>query len=360
MKKILLAAAVFTSIVACKNEKKEEKVVGKNDAGQELVVNEKGDTVVKTETTDVADTIAKPLAENAVTAIQKNEDNTYDFRYNLEKGKTYPLTLTVKGVHTASDGKQNMKMSNENKKTIEYTVKDVNNGIYTLEVKSKRYSEKVTDPQGKTISYDTNAAKPADKDIAFTWTIYKAMVGKPYTMKIDQKGKVLSVDGLETIRKQIENSVKNQLSAEEQKVISEVLKGSLNKEAISAQFQETMNIYPDKKLKLNETWTDSQKIDEGPMKGSVNLTRALANVDTNNTKITVKGTQKMSGSESQQGMKMSANGNADVTGTILIDTQSGWINNVSLTKKETLKRTLEAQGQKQTMTETVTTTTMVN
>ena len=360
MKKIILAAAVITSIVACKKENNEEKVVGKNDAGQELVVNEKGDTIVKTETSTVTDTIVTPLTENTVTAIKKNEDNTYDFRYNLEKGKTYPLTLTVKGVHTASDGKQNMKMSNENKKTIEYTVKDVNNGVYTLEVKSKQYSEKITDPQGKTISYDTNAAKPADKDVAFSWSIYKAMVGKPYTMKIDQKGKVIAVEGLETIRKQIENSVKSQLSADEQKLISEILKGSLNKEAISAQFQETMNIYPEKKLKLNETWTDSQKIDQGGMKGNVSLTRALANVDTKDTKITVKGKQNMSGSDSQQGLKMSANGNADVTGTILIDTQSGWINNVSLTKKETLKRTIEGQGQKQTMTETVTTTTMVN
>ena len=68
----------------------------------------------------------------------------------------------------------------------------------------------------------------------------------------------------------------------------------------------------------------------------------------------------MKGTESQQGMSMSADNNANVDGKILIDTQSGWINKVSLTKKETLKRTVEAQGQKQTMTESVTTVTTVN
>ena len=57
---------------------------------------------------------------------------------------------------------------------------------------------------------------------------------------------------------------------------------------------------------------------------------------------------------------MSANNNATVDGKILVDTQSGWINKVTLTKKETLKRTVEAQGQKQTMTESVTTVTTVN
>jgi len=121
-----------------------------------------------------------------------------------------------------------------------------------------------------------------------------------------------------------------------------------------------MNIYPDKKLKLKETWSDKESINEGPMKGSSNLTRTLANVDSKNTKITVTGTQNMKGSESQEGMNMSINNNANVNGSILIDTQSGWINNVNLVKKETLKRTVEANGQKQTMTETVTTTTSIN
>ena len=357
MKKILFATALFSTIIACKKD--DQKVVGTNEAGENLVVNAQGDTVVNT-TSTAADTIAKPLEVSDNTAIQKSEDNTYDFRYNLEKGKTYPLTLAISGTHLASDGTKNVKMSNENKKTIAYTVKDFKDGIYTLEVQSKHYTEKMTDPTGKTVSYDTNGARPTDKDVAFTWSIYKAMIGKPYTMKIDEKGKVKSVEGLEQIRKQIENSVKSQLSAEEQKFVSEMLKGSLNKEVISAQFEETMNIYPEKKLKLKESWSDTQNINEGPMKGSSNLTRTLTDVDTKNTKITVKGTQKLSGSEAQQGMKMSANASADVNGSILIDTQSGWINSVNLTKKETLKRTVEMNGQKQAMTESVTTTTKVN
>lgn len=356
MKKILFAAAIISTIVACKKE--EQKVVGKNEAGQELVVDEKGDTIVKVENT--TDTIAKPIAVDDNSAIQKNEDDTYDFRYNLVKGKTYPLTLTVKGTQSATDGKQSMKMSNENKKTIEYYVKDFANGIYTLEVKSKHYSEKMTDQAGKSISYDTNAAKPADKDVAFPWTIYKAMIGKVYTLKIDQKGKVVAVEGLDKVRQQIEASVKTGLSAEEQKFVSEMLKNSLSKEIISAQFDETMNIYPDKKLKLKESWSDKQDINQGGMKGNSNLTRTLADVNSKNTKITVKGTQSLKGSDAQQGMSMSVNANADVTGTILIDTQSGWINNVNLTKKESLKRTVEINGQKQTMTENVTTTTTVN
>jgi hypothetical protein len=363
MKKILFAAAIFSTIIACKKDAKQEVI--KTESGQEMIVTEKGDTIVKpTENNDSISSTATDsitaIAPVKQVAIQKNTNDKYAFRYNLEIGKTYPITLKIKGNQSATDGSQSMNMGSESDKTIEYTVKDFKNGVYTLEVKSKRYSEKMTDPSGQSISYDTNNAKPKDKNIAFTWSIYKAMIGKPYTLKIDQKGKVVGVEGLDKIRKQIETSVKGQLSAEEQKFVSEMLKASLNKETISAQFDETMNIFPDKELKLKESWTDTDNINQGPMKGKSNLTRTLASVDTKNTKITVKGTQNLSGSETQEGVKMSVNANANIDGTILLDTESGWINNVNLTKKETMKRSIDANGQKQTMTETVTTKTSIN
>ena len=52
--------AVAMAVVSCK---KDDKVVGKDKDGKELIVNEKGDTVAKTETTDslkVTETSAEP------------------------------------------------------------------------------------------------------------------------------------------------------------------------------------------------------------------------------------------------------------------------------------------------------------
>ncbi len=354
MKKVLFMMAVAVAVASCK---KDDKVVGKDKDGKELVVNEKGDTVAKTETVD---SLKTETTAPKVMAVAKGTDGKYSYKYNLEIGKTYPMTLGIKMNHSASDGKQSQKMSSESKKQIDYTVKDFKDGIYTLEVHSKQYSEKMTDPSGKSVSYDTNSAKPSNKDIAVSWSIYKAMTGQKYTMKVDQNGKVVSVDGLPAIKTSILNSVKKQVSAEEFKFFTQVIDNSLNKEAISSQFEETMNIFPKKTLDLNESWSDSQKIDKGPMKGSISLKRTLANIDDTNTTITVSGTQNLKGTESQQGVSMSANNNATVDGKILVDTQSGWINKVTLTKKETLKRTVEAQGQKQTMTESVTTVTTVN
>ena len=354
MKKVLFMMAVAVAVASCK---KDDKVVGKDKDGKELVVNEKGDTVAKTQTVD---SLKTETTAPKVMAVAKGTDGKYSYKYNLEIGKTYPMTLGIKMNHSASDGKQSQKMSSESKKQIDYTVKDFKDGIYTLEVHSKQYSEKMTDPSGKSVSYDTNSAKPSNKDIAVSWSIYKAMTGQKYTMKVDQNGKVVSVDGLPAIKTSILNSVKKQVSAEEFKFFTQVIDNSLNKEAISSQFEETMNIFPKKTLDLNESWSDSQKIDQGPMKGNISMKRTLASVEPANTTITVNGTQSLKGNESQQGVTMSANSSANVDGKILLDTKSGWINKVNLTKKETLKRTVEAQGQKQTMTESVTTVTTVN
>lgn len=347
--------AIAMAVTSCK---KDDKVVGKDKDGNELIVNEKGDTIPQSEVSN--DVKTDSLAKPEVVAVTKGTDEKYSYQYNLEIGKTYPMSLSIKNTQSATDGKQSQKMTSESKKEIDYTVKDFKDGVYTLEVKSKQYSEKMTDPTGKSISYDTSSTKPSDKSIAVSWSIYKAMTGKTYTMKVDQKGKVISVDGLDAVKSSILNSVKKQVTAEEFKFFTQVINSSLSKEALSSQFEETMNIFPNKTLALNESWSDNQKIDKGPMKGNVSMKRTLTSVEPTNTTITVVGTQKLKGTESQQGMSMSADNNANVDGKILIDTQSGWINKVSLTKKETLKRTVEAQGQKQTMTESVTTVTTVN
>lgn len=347
--------AIAMAVTSCK---KDDKVVGKDKDGNELIVNEKGDTIPQSEANN--DVKTDSLAKPEVVAVTKGTDEKYSYQYNLEIGKTYPMSLSIKNTQSATDGKQSQKMTSESKKEIDYTVKDFKDGVYTLEVKSKQYSEKMTDPSGKSISYDTNSTKPANKDIAVSWSIYKAMTGKTYTMKVDQKGKVVSVDGLDVVKKSILNSVKSQVNAEEFKMFTQIIDNSLNKEAISSQFEETMNVFPNKTLALKESWSDSQKIDKGPMKGNISMKRTLSNVEDKNTTIIVAGSQSLKGNESQEGVKMSANSNANVDGKILIDTKSGWINKVNLTKKETLKRTVEAQGQSQTMTETSTTVTTVN
>lgn len=368
MKKIIISTSLIgLTFFACKNESKDLKVVGTDANGNELVVTENGDTIQKNEIEILDET--EDTNTDTDLAVVKNEDDSYQFKYNLTKGKTYPINLTVITNRNVSDGKQSVKMTNESKKKIEYTVQDFKDGIYTLKVTFKQYSEKLTDPAGQTLAFDTNGAKPSNPMTAMSWQVYKSIIGKSYTLKVNEQGKVKNIEGLTAIRSGIENSLKSTLNAEEQKGLSEMLKISLSDEAIKSQFEETMNIYPDKNLKLNESWSDENKINEGPLKGNSKITRTLASVDDNATKIVVKGTQNVSGTQTQKvpiseteqtDLKMTLADNSTVNGDIYLETGSGWIKKINITQKKNVKEIQEAQGQKMTRTETTTVQTIVN
>lgn len=351
MKKSLIVLAAFALIVSCKKEN--ENVVGTNANGEQLVVDENGDTVVLAN-----DSVAVVPPDEA--SLQKAEDGSYTFRYNLKKGQTYPFSLKINANQTLSDGNQSQKLSNSRTTEVSYFVEDVVDNKFKLKATFKAFSEEFTSPEGEKLSYNTNSAQPADKDVAQSWKIYKAITGETFNMEVDNKGKVLSVTGLDKVSSSVQSKVKKDFTAEEQKMIAELLKSTLNSEFIKMQFEETLNIFPDKSMKIGEQWEDSQNISEGPIKGTNKVTRTLKSIDGNTATITVNGVQNVNGKETQQDITMSMSNNATLTGSIDLDLASGWIKKVNLTKSETVKQTMEGQGQKQTMTQTSTTKTTVN
>ena len=351
MKKSLIALAAFALIASCKNESK--NVVGTNENGDQLTVNENGDTVVVDN-----EEVAVVAPEEA--SLQKAEDGSYTFRYNLKKGETYPFSLKVNATQSISDGTQSEKASNSRTTAVDYLVEDVTDNKFKLKATFKSFSEEFTSPQGEKLSYNTNSGKPADADVAKSWSIYKAITGESFQMEVDNKGKVLNVSGLDKVSTSVQSKLKKDFNADEQKMIADLLKGTLNSEFIKMQFEETLNIFPDKSMKIGEEWEDSQNISEGPIKGTNKVTRTFKSIDGNTATITVNGVQNVNGKETQQDITMSLSNNATLTGSIDLDLTSGWIKKVNLTKSETVKQTMEGQGQKQTMTQTSTTKTTVN
>lgn len=350
MKKSLLILSAFIVLISCKD--KEKNVVGTNENGEELVVDKNGDTIT------IKDNITTIPTEEA--ALQKAEDGSYTFRYNLKKGETYPFSLKISTTQSLTDGTQSEKLSSNRTTEVSYFVEDVVDNKFKLKATFKSFSEDFTSPKGEKLSYSTSSAQPADKDIAQSWKIYKAITGETFQMEVDNKGKVLKVTGLDNVTSAVQAKLKNDFTAEEQKMIGELLKGTLNSEFIKMQFEETLNIFPDKSMKIGEQWEDSQNISEGPIKGTNKVTRTFKSINGNVATITVNGVQNVNGKETQQGITMSMSNNATLTGSVDLDLASGWIQKVNLTKSETVKQTMEGQGQKQTMTQTSTTKTTVN
>lgn len=354
MKKSLIILSVFAFVIACKKE--EQKLVGTNENGDKIVVNESGDTILVNEN----DSLNVESINPTESALIKNEDDTYTFRYNLKKGETYPFALKTSQDQSMNVMGQTVKMKQDRTVKFDYFVEDVTNNLFKLKATFKEFSEGFVAPNGEKMSYNTSSAKPNDDTAGQSWKIYKAIIGESFQMEVDNKGKVHSVKGLSNIIQNVQGKLKSDFNSEEQKLIKELLTAALNDKAIKAQFEETLNIFPDKKLKVGEEWSDSQNISEGPIKGTNKVTRTFKDISNNVAKITVSGTQNASGSETQQGITANMKSNATLNGSIELDMQSGWIKKVNLTKKESLSTTYQQGDRKETESGTSTTITTVN
>lgn len=356
MKKSLVVLTILMVFSACKKDN--EQVVGTNDKGEKLIINEKGDTVVFAENDSVQVSGDKLFDHNS--ALHQNEDETYTFRYNLKKGETYPFLLKINQSQSMSAAGQSMNLSSSRTVDFDYFVEEVTGSKFKLKATFKGFSESFKSPTGETLSYNTASGKPSDKDVAQSWTIYKAITGQGFAMEVDNKGKVLSVNGLENVVSNTLSKLKNDFTAEEQSQIKELLKSSLSSESIKSQFEESLNIFPDKDLKIGEKWDDTQNISEGPVKGQNKVTRTFKEIKDGKAKITVNGIQDVSGNDTQNGVSAVMKNHATLDGYVELDVETGWIKKVSITKKETINTTYQQGDQKQTESGTQTIVTTVN
>jgi hypothetical protein len=356
MKKPLIILSAVLVLASCKE--KAENVVGTNEKGEKLVVNESGDTLVLSQNDSVNIPEAEPVPANA--ALVKNEDESYSFRYNLKQGETYPFKLKISQNQSMSAAGQSMNLSTSRTVDFNYLVEEAKDNKFTIKATFEGFSESFNSPNGETISYNTASVKPANQDAAQSWTIYKAIDGQSFNMQIDNKGKVLSVSGLDKVIANTLAKLKNDFTADEQKDIKDLLDSSLSNEAIKAQFEESLNIFPDKNLKIGGQWEDSQNLSEGPVKGQNKVTRTFKELKNGKAKIVVEGTQDVSGTQTQNGITANMKNHATITGYIDLDVESGWIKKVNITKKETVNTTYTKDGQSETENGTSTTITTVN
>lgn len=356
MKKVILACAVLVMVSSCKNENKKPVVVGTTQEGQELVINEKGDTVVYTPTTPTEEVIADDKEEDV--AFKKNADGLYDFNFNLKKGEKYPFKIVTTAHNIQSDGKQSMTVNQESTTEIEYTVKDITAEGFVMDVAYKRFAEKMSDGK-QSIGFDTNAAEPKDEAAKQRWKFNKAIVGNSFKMTVDKQGKVQDVSNLFKVREKVKTQMKADLKKEQLEALDQFLQAALSEDAMISMFEESIAYYPKKAVKKGDTWNKTES--EGNAKS--NVTYTFDGINNGLATIQIKGSS--SGSDSQtdpngSGVKIFRSLEGNVTGTVNIDEQTGWIKNATMNKDETMRMTQQLKDQKANFSSETKSTTKIN
>ncbi len=356
MNRIFIMLSLVVVVASCKKQEK-PAVVGTNEQGEELVVNETGDTVVYV--APVSDNSEVEKQDNSeVAAIKPEKDGTYKFELNLKKGQEYPFKIKTTATNSQSDGKQSQTITQESSTAVAYEVKEIRDSVFILDVTYKQFAESMTDGKEK-LGFDTNSAEPTNEEAKQRWKFNKAVVGNTFQMEVSKSGKVQNITNLYKVRQNVKNAMKAGLSEDELKGLDSFLAAALSDEAMQQQFEESMAYYPKKKVKPGDTWSRNES--EGNASSNVNYT--FEGIKDGVATIKISGTS--SGNDSKtdpngSGMKLFQSLEGKVNGDVKIDVKSGWVKNAEMKKNETIRMTQEFQGQKMNFSSETKSTTTIN
>jgi len=348
MKKITAIALLSITLVACK---KETKTVTKIDP-------ETGKTItVEVPVKDSA------IVEKVITETPAITDSAgiYTQTFKLEKGKTYPLITTQKDVQTLSaPGGKTQSGSSENTDEMSFTVNNFENGIYDISINLVG-KKNLQSANGKSVLIDSKGTEPKEEQLKMMWKMNKALSGNKLNMKMDEKGKVISLTGFDPIYKKVSANLTS--AVKDPKMRSELLasvKNSFNENILKDQFSKNLILIPAKGVKIGEKWTKTENATpDGKVK--ISTTYTLKSVGNGKAVIAVTGgipakTEK----KTQEGITRSMSSELTQNGTLTLDQKTGWIQNQNINVKTTQTETLSDGKQSQTMKSVSNSSVMVN
>ena len=347
MKKFTAIALISIALISCK---KETQTITKVDP-------KTGKTItVEVPVSDSA------TAEKAVSNVAiKDSMGVYKQTFQLEKGKTYPLTTYQKDVQTmtAPDGKSQSGTS-ETTDEMSFLVNNFENGIYdiTINLLGKRNSQSAN---GKSVVVDTKLAEPKEEQLKMMWKVNKALVGNKLNLKMDQNGKVISITGFDPIYSKVTASVGSVIKDAKQKTaFANSFKESFNEKILKDQFSKNLILIPAKGAKIGEKWSESENATpDGKIKLTTNY--ILKSVDNGVATIAVNGgIPKKSDKKTQEGITRSMSSELSQNGIITLDQNTGWIKNQTISVKTTQTETLSDGKQSQSMKSVSNSTVVVN
>ena len=239
-------------------------------------------------------------------------------KFNLEKGKTYDYEM-IWDMDQQMMG-QDSKINISGGYTIDVT--DDNNNVKTLKAaysNFKMYMKMMgmeinidTEKPGEPLSQEDIKANP----LGMMSRMFAGIKGKEFTMKVDEEGKVLEVSGFE----QIVNGMVDSLDVTEdiKMQMRASLKDQFNEQNIKDQFAQVFTIFPNKEVKLGDTWEKSWQMG-GRMPAKYITKYTVKGIEGDHVSLAA---QTNIGSDSDD-MKIKGN----QTGNLLVDSKTGLVIN---------------------------------
>ena len=183
-------------------------------------------------------------------------------RVNLEKGTSYTINMITDQDILQSPMGQNSDMHQKMGYTYRMTVKDIENGIYYIET---IYDRIIYSQQSAFASVEYDSADPPE-EIPPSAAGYAAMVGLGFHMKMDNMGKIHSLEGIDEFYEQtIQNTLRiiGDTSIETENQMRSALYGIINVDGLKSSLQNLALIYPEEAVKKGFKWKQDSEFNTG-------------------------------------------------------------------------------------------------
>ncbi|MBL7704118.1 MAG: hypothetical protein JNM21_01105 [Taibaiella sp.] len=251
--------------------------------------------------------------KNGAASGKSGSGDTYDLKFNLKPGAAYIYDMDVmQNVEAAGNSSTNNLYSK-----YTFNVKEAAEGNSKIEV--------VYDLMRMEMKSMGNTIKMSSEDQTPEAQGFRDMVNKPFSMTVSPEGKVVSIDGWESIEKS----------------------GAMKSEDLKQSMETSLNIFPDKAVKVGDTWKKDAAMSMQMFKMNISSTYTLTEVKGNIATITMDSEIKMGQDNNTQtnGMTMEMNGTQKGKMDVELNTGMTLTGNIT----QDIKGEMQVQGQKMPM-----------
>lgn len=250
-------------------------------------------------------------------------------KLNLEKGKTYTQKMTANtSMNQTIEGRQ-LDSKIQITGMMAYTVTDIQNEMYEMEVSYKNLGLSMSLPSG---TQQWSSDNKDESDIMST--ILGSMIDQPFGIKLTTSGRVIEVKNIEVLFGHLFDKFPQLTQAQQEQLKAQLMK-SYGEKAIKGNLEMCLAIFPDTPVTQGDTWKVNTRL-ESTMDARISTTYTFSDIQ--KSYYTISGVSDMKTVDSDtyfetNGMSIKYDLAGSMISEIKVNPQTGWVNESAVEQK---------------------------
>lgn len=245
----------------------------------------------------------------------RNTTNSRLLQFNFQPGKAYDYDMITEFDQEIMGQKQQVSVSAQ----YGMQVSDRSDSSVAISTRFNAFKMDL-EVMGMSLEVDTEKPLPADTSAELTPLslinkMFHAIKGQQFEMVVTKEGKVVEVSGLEKIADNIMASV--DMGEEFKAGMDASFKQQFNDASMKEQFERAFFIFPNKEVKVGDSWIKEHSAPGGGNAGSFKTTYTVEEIEGDMVTLDVK--------SSFSGVEQQGNVKGTQQGTMTVDSRSGLI-----------------------------------